>query len=68
MTLRISLVDNDYVVRAKTDLLLDGEYEKFIKFLKEITEELIIGKTARLEIEGPEKDPITFEISKYSSN
>jgi hypothetical protein len=68
MTFKISLVDNDYVVRAKTDLLLDGEYEKFIKFLKEINEELIIGKTAHLEIEGPEKDLITFEISKYSSN
>ncbi len=60
MTLKISLVDNDYVVRAKTDLLMNGEYEKFIQFLKEIDEELITGKTAHLEIEGPEMDLIYF--------
>jgi hypothetical protein len=64
MTLKISLIDNDYMVCAKTDLLMNGEYEKFIKFLKEIDEELITGKTAHLEIEGPDKGPFTFEISK----
>jgi succinate dehydrogenase flavin-adding protein (antitoxin of CptAB toxin-antitoxin module) len=64
MTLKISLVDNDYVIRAKTDLLLNEEYDKFIEFLNEIDEELITGKTAHLEIEGPDKSTITFEISK----
>jgi len=64
MTLKISLVDNDYVVRAKTDFLMNGEYEKFIQFIKEIDEELITGKTAHLEIEGLDKGPITFEIYK----
>ena len=68
MTLKISLVDSDYVICAKTDLQLDGEYEKFIKFLKELDEELIIGKTAHLEIEDPKEGSITFEISKYFSN
>jgi len=65
MTLKISLVDNDYVVRAKTDLLLNEEYDKFIGFLNEIDEELITGKTAYLEIEGPERGLISFEISKF---
>ena len=64
MNLRLSLVDNDYVVRAKTDLTLNGNDIKFGKFFEEIKEELATGKTAQLEIEGSEMDPITFEISK----
>ena len=34
MTLKISLVDNDYVICAKTDLPANGSYDKFAKFLK----------------------------------
>ena len=63
--IKIALVDNDYVVRAKTDLGLKGNDTKFRKFFKNISEELIPGKTAYLELEGFETDPITFEISKF---
>ncbi|MDB9822917.1 hypothetical protein OAC89_04375 [Deltaproteobacteria bacterium] len=65
MTLKISLVDNDYVVRAKTDLPKAGKDSKLEKFLKEVDEELITGKTAYLEIEGYKRGPVTFEISKF---
>ena len=64
MNLKMALVDNDYVVRAKTDLALKGKDNKFGEFFTEINEELVIGETAYLEIEGLEMDTITFEISK----
>ena len=65
MTLKLSLVDNDYVVCAKTDLPIPGKGSKFGEFLKDINEELITGKTAYLEIEGSEKESFRFEISKF---
>jgi len=63
MNMKIALIDNDYVVQAKTDLALNGEDETFRNFLQEIKEELIPGQTAFLEIEDSETGPITFEIS-----
>jgi hypothetical protein len=64
MNMKIALIDNDYVVRAKTDLALNGQDETFRKFLQEIKEELFPGQTAFLEIEDSETEPITFEISR----
>jgi hypothetical protein len=63
--MKMALVDDDYVVRAKADLSLKKEDDQLEKFFREIEEELITGKTAFLEIEGLENDPVTFEISKY---
>jgi hypothetical protein len=63
MNMKISLIDNDYVVQAKTDLALNGKDETFRNFLQEIKEELFPGQTAYLEIEDSETGPITFEIS-----
>ena len=65
MTFKISLVDNDYVVRAKTDLELNGKDEDFGRFFKDISDELVTGKTAYLEIEGSESGPLTLEVSKF---
>lgn len=59
MSIKLKLIDTDYVVCADTDIELKGEEHKFRKFLKEIDEELVIGKTACLEI-----DNTKFEISK----
>ena len=64
MTLKLSLVDNDYVICAKTDLSATEEDDNLEKFLKEVDEELITGKTAYLEIESTERGSVTFEISK----
>ena len=67
MTLKISLVDNDYVVCADTDLDFHGNDLAFKKFLQEINEELVTGKTAYLKIEGEGYDPgpIILEVSKF---
>ena len=65
MNLTIALIDNDQVVRAKTDLSEKGEDESFRNFLCQVKEELVPGQTAYLEIEDSKTDPITFEISQF---
>ena len=59
MSIKLKLIDNDYVVCADTDIELEGGDQNFRKFLKQIDEELVIGNTAYLEI-----DNARFEISK----
>ena len=66
MNMKMTLVDDDYVVRAKADISRKKEVDQLENFFREIEEELITGKTAILEIEGLENDPVTFEISKYN--
>ena len=61
---RISLIDNDYVVRAKTDISQNGQDDPFRKFVKQVQEELVTGQTAYLEIEDAQKDSVTFEITQ----
>jgi len=63
--LKMSLVDNDYITKAETNLNLNQEVmEIFTSFLARIKEELVTGQTAYLHIEGKEKDDITLEISQ----
>jgi hypothetical protein len=62
--LKISLKDNDYVVRASTEIGSGRKNNGFGKFLKDINRELIAGETAHLEIESPETGHMTFEISR----
>ncbi len=64
MNIKFALIDNDDVVQAKTDFVLEGQDNPFRKFLQEIKEELLPGQTAYLEIEDSDQDPITFEISQ----
>ena len=66
MTIKLSLVDNDFVVRAKTDLDLRDKEDQFRKFFKDIGDELVTGETAYLEIEGPETGSIKLEVSKFN--
>ena len=61
--IKISLVDNDYVVRAEADIVMKRNNDPFKKFMKEIREGLFPGETAHLEIEGLERESVTFEIS-----
>ena len=65
MSMKIALINNDYVVQAKADLALSGQEDPLRKFLQQIKEELIPGQTAYLEIEDSTTDPITFEISQF---
>ena len=65
MNTDIALADDDYVVRARMDLSLKEEENQLENFFRKIEEELIVGKTAYLEIEGLKDDPVIFEILKY---
>ena len=66
MNIKIELLDNDYVVRAKTDLVSNGNDNSLSKFFQKIKEELLPGQTAYLEIEDVQGDPVTFEISQFA--
>ena len=61
-SMKIELLDNDHVVRAKTDLLYNGIDESLGKFVPSIREELVAGESAFLGIEGSDMEPITLEI------
>ena len=64
--IRISLVNNDHVVQAARDLNLNENTDSvFASFLRQVREELVTGETAYLEIQGIQKDPVTFAISQY---
>jgi len=65
MGIKLELVDNDYVVRAKTNLTTNGADDLFRKFLKDINDELLPGETAYLAINGPHMNPVKFEISYF---
>ena len=65
MNMKIALIDNDFVVRAKTELVLSGQENPFRKFIQQIKEELLPGQTAYLEIKDSETDSITFEIFQF---
>ena len=62
-TLKIELVDDQHIVRAKMELPMDGNDDPLRKLLRKINEELIPGEIAHLEIEGFKKDPLIFEIT-----
>ena len=63
--LKMSLVDNDYVVRVKAELPSEENNDNFKRFFREIDEELVTGKTAYLEVEGSGPDPMVYEISRF---
>jgi hypothetical protein len=67
-SIKIKVVDTDYVVRAKTDLSLDERSDSLLHLLKHLNEGFIPGETAYLEIEGFEKSPITLEVSNLGES
>lgn len=62
--IKVSLVDNDYVIRSKTDLFTNEKNDTLLKLIRDVEEEFVPGETAYLEIEGLKKNPITLEISR----
>ena len=64
MSVKIRLVDNDYVVKAKTELVNNGIDDLLGNFVRQIKEELIEGDTAFLEIKGSDIKPVTLEICR----
>ena len=64
--LKFSLIDNDFVLNAKTNLNIHDDADfAFAKFLRKIEEELVTGESASLEIEGLHDNPVTFAISHF---
>ncbi|PKN65352.1 MAG: hypothetical protein CVU57_10930 [Deltaproteobacteria bacterium HGW-Deltaproteobacteria-15] len=64
-TIKISLVNNDQVVQATKNLNLNESVDHSVAaFIRQIREELVTGETAYLEIQGLQKDPLTFAISQ----
>lgn len=61
--IKISLIDNDQTVQAKTDLD-DTQNNTLSAFIERIKEELVTGETALLEIEEQEKNSLRFEITQ----
>ena len=66
MTIKLSLIDNDFVVQANTSLDLKDKEDPVRKFFRDMGEELVTGKVAYLEIEGPESETLTLEVSKFN--
>ena len=63
--IKMSLFDHDHAVQAKTDINFDNNQEEMLTaFIRQINEELVTGSTAFLEIEGLQKDQVTFEITQ----
>ena len=64
MTIKLSLIDNDYVIQTNTNLELKDKEEQLKKFFSDISDELITGKVAFLEIDSPGSEILTLEVSK----
>ena len=64
MNMKISLIDNDYVIRAETNLAQNGRDDPLRKFVKQVQEELVTGQTAYLEFEDAQEGSVTFEITQ----
>ncbi|HMA84679.1 MAG TPA: hypothetical protein VKN73_03175 [Desulfosalsimonadaceae bacterium] len=62
--IKMSFIDNDYAVKASTDVATEGEKPGLSSFLEQIHEELVTGGTAFLEIEGLNGKSMTFSIAE----
>ncbi len=62
--IKFSLIDNDFVVQAETEIdVNEKQNKKFIRFLRQLKEELVIGQTAHFEVEGLQGNPVSFTIT-----
>lgn len=62
--IKLSLIDNDYVTQAKTDIFVDDiKNKELMEFFTRLKDELVIGDTEFLTIEGLQKEPVNFRIS-----
>jgi hypothetical protein len=63
--IRLALIDNDYAVQAEGALDVNEKQNSgFARFIDQIREELTIGQTATLEIEGLTEKPVSFTIAQ----
>ena len=58
--IRLELIDNDQHVMAEAELSEGGK--NFKEFLEKISEEIVAGERARVEVQGFKRDPLIFEV------
>lgn len=62
--IKMSLIDNDYVLQAKTDIdVATIQSKDLMNFFNQLKEELSTGATEFLTIEGLKTGPVNFRIS-----
>ena len=65
--LTISFFDSDHIEQAQTELDFSGSQGSALaEFVTQLQKELVPGQTAYFEIDGFQKDPLTFEITQRS--
>ena len=62
--IKMSFIDNDYAVKASTDVAAGDTRTGLSSFLEQIRDELVTGDTAYLEIEGLNGKSITLSIAE----
>lgn len=62
--IKIKLIDNDFAVRATENIdFHDNQDRKFASFLQSLTDQLVTGDTAEVEIEGLDR-PVKFWVGE----
>ncbi|MGM0454322.1 MAG: hypothetical protein ACQERN_14280 [Thermodesulfobacteriota bacterium] len=61
---KFSLINNDFSVEADADIdFHDNQDTKLADFLSRLSEQLVTGETARIEIDGLER-PVVFTVAE----
>lgn len=66
-TIKISLVDNDFVVHAKTELSERNTRDNIIGLIRHLDEDFIQGEAAYLEVDGLRNKRTRFVISRVEA-
>jgi hypothetical protein len=61
--IRLELIDDDQHVRAEAEISEATTNDGFRAFLEKISEEIVPGESARVEVQGFKRDPLIFEVS-----
>ena len=66
-TIKISLVDSDFVVHAKADLAESKERDGIMDIIRHLDEDFIQGEGAYLEIDGLGNSRSRFHVSRVEA-
>lgn len=62
--IKISLVDNDYVVRARAEMSDRKKRNTILEVIQHLDQDFIHGENAFIEIDGLKKDRIRLMVSQ----
>jgi hypothetical protein len=66
-TIKISLVDNDFVVHAKAELSGRDDRNEILDLLQHLNEDFIQGQEAFIEVEGLRNKRTRFAVSQVEA-